>query len=164
MPLRNHEQILVFYKRLPTYNPQKFRYKSARFKIGQESRITESVKRPTHDVYGKVPLRVPWRETGMRYPLSVVWCSSKERSSDNVHITRKVHPTQKPVLLYEYLVKTYTDTRETVLDFTMGSGTTGVACVQTGRRFIGIEIDEGYFEIAKQRIIEAQMQPRLEGM
>ena len=64
----------------------------------------------------------------------------------------------------EYLIKTYSDEGDTVLDFTMGSGTTGVACVKTGRNFIGIEIDEGYFKIAEKRIAEAQMQPRLEGL
>ena len=71
---------------------------------------------------------------------------------------RGLHPTQKPVALMEYLIKTYTNEGETVLDFTMGSGTTGVGCFNTGRRFIGIERDEAYFDIAKQRIEEAQNQ------
>ena len=66
-----------------------------------------------------------------------------------------MHPTQKPVPLLEYLIRTYTNEGETVLDFTMGSGSTGVACVNTNRRFIGIELDEGYFNIAKKRIEEA---------
>src|SRR5690625_4205190 len=66
--------------------------------------------------------------------------------------TKTVHPTQKPVPLMEYLIKTYTNEGETVLDFTMGSGSTGVACVNTGRKFIGIELDQGYFDIAKQRV------------
>lgn len=68
---------------------------------------------------------------------------------------RGFHPTQKPIALIEYLIKTYTNEGETVLDFTMGSGSTGVACINTNRRFIGIELDEGYFNIAKQRIDEA---------
>ena len=63
-----------------------------------------------------------------------------------------LHPTQKPVALLEYLIRTYTNEGETVLDFTMGSGSTGVACVNTGRKFIGIELDKGYFDIAKERI------------
>ena len=67
-----------------------------------------------------------------------------------------LHPTQKPVALMEYLIKTYTNEGETILDFTMGSGTTGVACVNTGRDFIGIELDETYFGIAQDRIKEAQ--------
>ena len=68
----------------------------------------------------------------------------------------KLHPTQKPVLLMEYLIKTYTNENEIVLDFTMGSGTTGVACVNTNRKFIGIELDDNYFEIAKKRINNIQ--------
>ena len=65
----------------------------------------------------------------------------------------RIHPTQKPVALMEYLIRTYTNTGEVVLDNTMGSGTTGVACVNTGRKFIGIERDEKYFEIAEERIL-----------
>ena len=72
-----------------------------------------------------------------------------------------IHPTQKPVTLLEYLIRTYTNKGETVLDNTMGSGSTGVACVNTGRKFIGMELDPGYFEMAKQRIEEAQAQARL---
>ena len=71
-------------------------------------------------------------------------------------VSKPTHPTQKPVALLEYLIRTYTNDGETVLDFTMGSGSTGVACVNTNRRFIGIELDEGYFNIAKKRIKEAQ--------
>ena len=72
-----------------------------------------------------------------------------------------IHPTQKPVALLQWLVRTYTNEGDTVLDCTMGSGTTGVACVQTGRNFIGIEISEEYFRIAEKRIAEAQQQLRL---
>lgn len=71
---------------------------------------------------------------------------------------RSLHPTQKPVALMEYLIRTYTNEGDTVLDFTMGSGTTGVACVNTGRKFIGIEMDAKYFEIAQRRIEAAQME------
>jgi len=81
------------------------------------------------------------------YPKSILEISNAKR-------TGRVHPTQKPVALMEYLIKTYTNENETVLDFTMGSGTTGVACKNTNRNFIGIEQDEKYFEIAKQRIYE----------
>jgi site-specific DNA-methyltransferase (adenine-specific) len=82
-------------------------------------------------------------QTKTGYPKSII-----EFSSDN----GKDHPTQKPVALMEYLIKTYTNEGDTVLDFTMGSGTTGVACVNTGRNFIGIELDEKYFDMAKNRI------------
>lgn len=79
------------------------------------------------------------------YPSSLLEVSNADR-------TNRVHPTQKPVALMEYLIRTYTNEGETVLDNTMGSGTTGVACVNTGRRFIGIERDEAYFALASQRI------------
>ena len=92
-------------------------------------------------------------KTGQRYPLSVIALPVVERT---------LHPTQKPVALYEYLIRTYTNEGDTVLDIAMGSGTTGVACVQTGRNFIGIEIDKGYFDIAEKRIKEAQLQIRME--
>ena len=84
-----------------------------------------------------------------KYPTSIV-------RFQKPHPSCAVHPTQKSVELCEWLIKTYTNEGETVLDFTMGSGTTGVACVNTGRKFIGIEMDENYFEIAKQRIEEAR--------
>lgn len=84
-----------------------------------------------------------------RYPKNILTFSNANQKG-------KVHPTQKPVALLEYLVKTYTNEGETVLDFTMGSGSTGVACVNTNRKFIGIELDENYFNIAKERIKEAQ--------
>ena len=80
-----------------------------------------------------------------RYPITVLEFPNNNQKN-------KVHPTQKPVALLEYLIKTYTIEGETVLDFTMGSGSTGVACLNTNRNFIGIELDEGYFEIAKERI------------
>ena len=82
-----------------------------------------------------------------RFPLSIIKFSKNPA-------TEKLHPTQKPIALLEYLIKTYTNEGETVLDFTMGSGSTGVACINTKRNFIGIELDKGYFEIAKQRIDE----------
>ena len=80
---------------------------------------------------------------GSNYPRDVLKFSSESKT---------VHPTQKPVALLEYLIKTYTQENETVLDFTMGSGSTGVACVNTNRKFVGIELDENYFSIAKNRI------------
>lgn len=86
------------------------------------------------------------KKNDLYYPKSIL-----EFTKSN-NIDSKLHPTQKPVLLMEYLIKTYTNDNETVLDFTMGSGSTGVACVNTNRRFIGIEQDDNYFEIAKTRI------------
>lgn len=90
-----------------------------------------------------------------RYPYSILEYSGQEAECNNGN---RIHPTQKPVALYEYLIRTYTNEGETVLDCCAGSGTTGVACVKTGRNFIGIEKEPKYFEIAERRIKEAQMQ------
>ena len=130
MPMKNHEDILVFYSKQPTYNPQGVR------------EFNKVVKRGSNGgCYGKSGSENLQELTG--YPRTVQQFKSESKT---------VHPTQKPVSLMEYLIKTYTNDGETVLDFTMGSGSTGVACVNTGRNFIGIELDPDYFEIAKQRI------------
>ena len=86
-----------------------------------------------------------YKDNGMRYPLQIVQFKRDI-------LTSNLHPTQKPVELMEYLVKTYTNEGDTVLDFTMGSGTTGIACKKLNRNFIGIELDKTYFDIAKKRI------------
>jgi len=136
MPLRAHEDIIVFYQSLPSYNPQKTAGEPYVQKRGSAS-----------EVYQGKDLSVTVNETGMRHPLS--W-RVFQRDAD------KTHPTQKPVALMEYLIRTYTNAGETVLDFTMGSGTTGVAAANTGRRFIGIEMDADYFAVAQSRIQKAQ--------
>ena len=133
MPMKSHENILVFYDRLPKYNPQMRPGSPYVCKSGRGSTNYRNQN------------SVITRNTGERYPLDVL-----EFPSD-----KGLHPTQKPVALCEYLICTYTDEGETVLDNCMGSGTTGVACVNTGRRFIGMELDEGYFEVAKKRIEDA---------
>ena len=143
MPLRAHEDILVFYRSLPSYNPQKTAGEPYVQKRGSAS-----------NVYQGKDLSVTVNETGMRHPLS--W-RVFQRDAD------KVHPTQKPVALMEYLIRTYTNAGETVLDFTMGSGTTGVAAANTGRRFIGIERDPDYFTIASARVQKAQADAELKG-
>jgi len=138
MPLKAHENVLVFYKKLPTYNPQKT--------IGGLQR-KRTRKKPTHEVLGKTGVNdkhVIWQDN-TRYPISVL-------EFDVDTINHSLHPTQKPVALMEYLIKTYTNEGDTVLDNCMGSGTTGVACKKTGRHFIGIEKDEKYFEIAVSRV------------
>jgi site-specific DNA-methyltransferase (adenine-specific) len=134
MPLRRHEDVLVFSKGGVTYNPcmrtGKFRKKGGR-------------KDKDDQVYGKCAGEGVFND--QYYPTSILEISNAAKAG-------KVHPTQKPVALMEYLIRTYTNEGEMVLDFTMGSGTTGVACMNTGRRFIGIERDEGYFKIAQKRI------------
>ena len=134
MPLKSHENILIFYKAMPTYNPQMTVGKPYTAKQGKQS-----------DAFGMNTGKViVTKNKGERYPLTV----HQFKSTNG----RNIHPTQKPVALMEYLIKTYTNENETVLDFTMGSGTTGVACRNLNRNFIGIELDETYFNIAKERI------------
>ena len=133
-PLKSHENILVFYKKSPTYNKQ-YWYSTPYKKINGNKKQS-SVYHDSHDVDTE-------STDGKRNPLSIL---PFPRDGN------RVHPTQKPVALLEYLIKTYTNEGETVLDNCMGSGSTGVACVDTNRRFIGIELDDKYFEIAKQRI------------
>ena len=138
-PLKYHENILIFYKKQPKYNPQMFK--------GQKNHRTNEC-RGKNNIIGQDGNGEKWKNTSnLKYPKTVI----KIKSTDS---TRNKHPTQKPVLLMEYLIKTYTNENETVLDFTMGSGTTGVACVNTNRKFIGIEKDENYFNIAQNRIME----------
>lgn len=136
-PLKNHELICVFGKKQLKYNPQKGTGKPYKSKSGGER----------NNVYGKAK-SVFMENSGTRYPVSV-------QEFGGVNNAQRVHPTQKPVALLEYLIKTYTDAGETVLDNCMGSGSTGVACANTGRKFIGIELNEHYYNVAKERITNA---------
>lgn len=139
VPLKAHENILVFYKHLPTYNPQ--------FGAGKPYR---SVKRgiTTSNYHQIKGTKVVSQSDGRRYPRDVIRVENSNSKS--------FHPTQKPVRLLDYLIKTYTNKNDLVLDNCMGSGSTGVSCVETGRSFIGMELDQNYFEIAQQRIKRAQ--------
>jgi len=137
-PMRNHELVHLFYKKQPTYNPQKT--------TGHKSKTSYRSKNLQTDVYGDMNKDYKYSSTE-RYPRSIQVFSTDTQN-------KSLHPTQKPVALMEYLIKTYTNEGETVLDFTMGSGTTGVACKNTNRDFIGIELDENYFNIAKERILQ----------
>lgn len=138
MPLRAHEIINIFYKKLPVYNPQ-YTYDKPYNRVGG---IVES-----KGVYNKIGFERNTKNKETRNPRSVIKISNPNRNS--------VHPTQKPVALFEYLIKTYTSFDDIVLDNTIGSGTTAVAAINTGRNFIGIEMDKGYCEIANKRIEEA---------
>ena len=135
--MKAHENVLVFYDRLPTYNPQKT------FGHQRKTALREvNAKQSTN--YGRVENKTPYDSTE-RYPRSVIFFSSDKQRS-------KLHPTQKPVAMMEYFIRTYTNPGDTVLDNCMGSGTTGVACQATGRKFIGIEKNPTYFAIAQQRL------------
>ena len=139
MPLRATENVSVFYKKLPTYNPQMRDGKPYNKGIRKANCTTN---------YGDFGETVAKNETGKRFPINIL-------SFSNGNHKNILHPTQKPVALLEYLIKTYTNKGDTVLDNCMGSGSTGVACVNTGRDFIGIELDDNYFKIAEKRINDA---------
>ena len=138
MPMKCHEEICVFYKKKPTYNPQWWYSKPYATKARKRKNEIEGLRGGTASNY----MTSTVSKDGRRYPLSIL---SFPRDG------KRIHPTQKPVALLEYLIKTYTDEGETVLDNCMGSGSTGVACINTGRNFIGYELDEKYFEIAEKR-------------
>ncbi len=152
-PLKLHENVIVFSPKTianhsqnrMTYNPLGVREVNREWRRPQKYSSDHNYARPSHGLQ-----RVIKREG---FPSSVIDIGSEHNPP---------HPTQKPVALYEYLIKTYTNEGDTVLDFCMGSGTTGVACVKTGRNFIGIEKELPYFEIAQRRIKEAQQQMTME--
>lgn len=143
MPLKAHEDVLIFYQTLPTYNPQFVQDKPWSRKGYTGSRNYQAF-RDGLKWYEK-------KSDGKRYPLDVQKFKLPYAGGNG----DKSHPTQKPVDLLEYLIKTYTNEGETVLDATMGSGSTGVACMNTGRKFIGFETEKNFFEIAKKRIDKA---------
>lgn len=132
-PLRIHEDIIIFSTGSVKYNPQG---------LIECSKITKQGKKIT-DNNGGGNRKTSYLQTSENYPKSI----QRFKSEGNT-----IHPTQKPVALIEYLIKTYTNYEETVLDFCFGSGTTGVAAINTGRHFIGIEKDKVYFDIATKRI------------
>ena len=137
MPMKAHENILVFYEHLPKYIPQKT--------SGHKPANSYTKHQEDGSNYGKTRVGISGGGQTDRYPRSIqVFKTDKQKVS--------LHPTQKPVALLEYLIKTYTNENETVLDFTMGSGSTGVACLNTNRRFIGVEMNDKYFNIAVERI------------
>ena len=136
-PLNDIEEICVFYKRQCMYNPQ--------FTPGAPYKITRDRKTRNCEVNGHIFRETTTVNTGFRYPKRIL----------AFHRETGLHPTQKPVPLLEYLVKTYTSTGQVVLDNCMGCGSTGVACANTGRRFIGIEMNDTYFQIASERISDA---------
>lgn len=144
MPLQAHENISVFYKKLPVYNPQ--------MEAGKPY-IKKAVTNGDGKNYGKFDRvgEIAVNE-GIRFPRSVIKISNDNHKS--------LHPTQKPVELLEWLIRTYTKENDIILDNCMGSGSTGVACLNTNRKFIGMELDNTYFEIAKKRIEEANIKSK----
>ena len=145
-PLKEHESVLVFSKnggKVNYYPIKEPRKGTGGDRVKYKFNGSNTGKREAYN--GFVDNRKGHKEEELRYPSTI------QKHNTQVGL----HPTQKPVALMEYLIKTYTNEGETVLDFTMGSGTTGVACKNQNRKFIGIELDQDYFEIAKKRIEEA---------
>lgn len=139
-PLNNVEDVVVFSFGKPPYNPQ--------MEVGSPYKVVRDKAPRVHAVTGAVMRESVTENAGTRLPTRVLEFNQQ----------RGYHPTQKPVALMEYLIRTYTNEGETVLDNTMGSGTTGVACANTGRRFIGIERDAGYFDTARRRVEDSFVQ------
>lgn len=137
MPLRQHEIILVFYKKCPVYNPQK---------TTGHNPVNSFTARTFSSNYGKSKEYSGGGQTD-RFPTSIVEVKCLNNDSKD-----RLHPTQKPTELFEYLIKTYSNKGDLVLDNCIGSGTTAIAALNTGRHFIGIENDEEYFKAAQQRI------------
>ena len=134
--LKDYEDIMIFYKKQPTYNPQ--------MREGFKPWIKNDTGNNIIEHLGEKEIPQQKRSIGSkRYPISIIKFNREKT---------RLHPTQKPVLLMEWLIKTYTNEGELVLDFTMGSGSTGVAALNTNRKFIGIELDEKYFNIAIKRL------------
>ena len=137
------ETISVFYKNQPTYNPQMIKYegpkRTNKIKNGKLGKLVDSGNKKPKE----------YKDTGFRYPLQIV------KFKRDI-LTSNLHPTQKPVDLLKYLVLTYSNTGDTILDSCMGSGSTGIACLHTGRNFIGIEKEEKYYNIAKERFESQQ--------
>ena len=155
-PKQQTELISVFYKKKCTYNPQMIELSEEEYK----RKLAKLQKKKTCKVNSELvqkhnSLSIEDRNIEnykYNYPSNILTFNKALKECNNVN---RVHPTQKPVDLLEFLIKTYTNEGELILDFTMGSGSTGVACMNTNRKFIGIELDENYFNIAKQRIEEA---------
>lgn len=144
-PMKAHELISVFYNKQICYNP----IKVPRDKILDTTKWKQDKRNGEHNNFNSKSNEL--KVYTDKFPITVLEYNPANGESNN---TKKVHPTQKPVALMEYLIKTYTNEGETVLDFTAGSFTTGVACVNTNRKFIGIEMDKGYFDIGVGRIKE----------
>ncbi len=142
-PLRQHELVSVFYKQQCLYNPQPTK-KSTSKSFSKKERTDGK-----GEVYGGTKRSGTRNENEYGYPKTIL---NDIPVITNMSKEKFVHPTQKPVALMEYLIKTYTNEGELVLDFTMGSGSTAIACLNTNRKFIGIELDQTYYDIAKKRI------------
>lgn len=148
MPLRNHETILVFYKKVPTYNPQ------MGVGLRKKGKVKNERLNSNYGKFGKEEMHI-YDDGGTRYPQSVLDFTNGDRQSQSDH------PTQKPLDLIRYLVKTYSNENETVFDGYSGSGTTAAACLKENRQFVGSELSKEYFDMSVKRLDEIIRQPEL---
>ena len=147
-PLRSHEDVLIFYKKQPTYNKQ--------MRVGTKRKRGGSKSKWTTGTLGNSSLSNIGNDTSnLKNPNTVLTISNANKNN-------RIHPTQKPVELFEYLIKTYTNEGETVLDNCMGSGTTAIAAINTNRNYIGFELDEEYYNLANERISKTLKSETLE--
>lgn len=153
MPLRNHENILIFYKKLPTYNPQKFRVGKDMMSWGRERKQGES----RYGGYTSSMGKSIYTDDGTRLPTSIISIRNWNRALFKKS-TEHIHPTEKPVELFEYFIQTYTNVGELVFDGFGGSGTTAVACHKSKRNFIVIEKEQKYFDLATRRLADERTQ------
>ena len=144
MPLREHEDIMIFYKKLPTYNPQ-FTEGKPLHGMGEKFKKVKNNNNNYNDFNSCNNPSANREGDTKKYPKSILTFPRPASS-------KMLHPTEKPVELLEYLIKTYSNENDVILDNCMGSGSTGVAALNTNRRFIGMELDENYFNIAKERL------------
>lgn len=138
-PLRKHEEILVFYKKQPTYNPQFT--EGTPYQYSHYNYDTNSSNYNNQEGCGQI------KNEGKRYPTSIIKIKKPNPKQERI-----IHPTQKPIALCEWLIKTYSNENEIILDNCIGSGTTAIACINTKRNFIGFEMNDAYYNIAKERI------------
>lgn len=147
MPLRSHEDIMVFYKKLPTYNPQKV--------LGKKNHSKGNPKEYQNNNYGEFGFVDNTEELGdLKHPKSIL-------TFEKPHPSVSKHPTEKSVKLIEWLIRTYSNEGELVLDSCMGSGTTAIACMNTNRNFIGFELDEHHYNVATERLEQHKSQMNL---
>ena len=152
MPIIRHEQVLIFYNSLPTYNKQLKKRSLNSHSLGKVQNYTKEEPKNTEGVYGMQGIEFKKRNIIEDYSLKNPDSILEFSVGNNRGKYKRYHPTQKPIALYEYLLKTYSNECMTIFDPCMGSGTTGIACKNLNRNFIGIEKDEDYFKIAEQRI------------
>lgn len=151
MPLKQTEDICVFYKKLPTYNPIMTEAKKENIRHNFKDCSVSSNYQNKKGMHSKD------YDGTKRYPVNIIKHNRKQKEC---HPRKILHPTQKPVGILEYLIKTYSNENELVLDNTMGVGSTAIACINTNRKFIGIELNEDFYNLAKKRVEEKKRRKR----